>query len=107
MCFHQGRALLSRLQGLKAKGIQLKISSGMIDSTELDTLEKKKSQRQLSVYSLSKIAAAYLSLQIIDCTPFCSAHFGSVVPVTCLCFILICFLTISSVPLSLSAADFL
>ncbi|XP_029306333.1 inactive phospholipase D5-like isoform X2 [Cottoperca gobio] len=36
----QGRALLSRLQGLKAKGIHLKISSGMIDSTELGTLAK-------------------------------------------------------------------
>ncbi|XP_044069339.1 inactive phospholipase D5-like isoform X2 [Siniperca chuatsi] len=36
----QGRALLSRLQGLKAKGIQLKISSGMIDSTELSTLAR-------------------------------------------------------------------
>lgn len=36
----QGRALLSRLQGLKAKGIQLKISSGMIDSTELGILAK-------------------------------------------------------------------
>ncbi|KAM8858453.1 inactive phospholipase D5 isoform 2-T2 [Spinachia spinachia] len=36
----QGRALLSRLQGLKAKGIQLKISSGMIDSTELEMLAK-------------------------------------------------------------------
>ncbi|XP_039994848.1 inactive phospholipase D5-like [Xiphias gladius] len=36
----QGRALLSRLQGLKAKGIQLKISSGMIDSTELRTLAR-------------------------------------------------------------------
>ncbi|XP_068423840.1 inactive phospholipase D5-like isoform X2 [Clinocottus analis] len=36
----QGRALLSRLQGLKAKGIQLKISSGMIDSTELELLAK-------------------------------------------------------------------
>ncbi|KAG8000249.1 Inactive phospholipase D5, partial [Nibea albiflora] len=36
----QGRALLSRLQGLKAKGIHLKISSGMINSTELDTLAK-------------------------------------------------------------------
>ncbi|XP_034408260.1 inactive phospholipase D5-like [Cyclopterus lumpus] len=36
----QGRALLSRLQGLKAKGIQLKISSGMIDSTELVMLAK-------------------------------------------------------------------
>ncbi|KAM3862549.1 inactive phospholipase D5-like [Diretmus argenteus] len=36
----QGRALLSRLQGLKAKGIQLKISSGMIDSAELRTLAR-------------------------------------------------------------------
>ncbi|XP_018550790.1 inactive phospholipase D5 [Lates calcarifer] len=36
----QGRDLLSRLQGLKAKGIQLKISSGMIDSTELRTLAR-------------------------------------------------------------------
>ncbi|XP_056292233.1 inactive phospholipase D5-like [Pseudoliparis swirei] len=36
----QGRALLSRLQGLKAKGIQLKISSGMIDSNELVMLAK-------------------------------------------------------------------
>ncbi|XP_044229156.1 inactive phospholipase D5-like [Thunnus albacares] len=36
----QGRALLSRLQGLKAKGIQLKISSGLIDSTELNTLAR-------------------------------------------------------------------
>ncbi|XP_056252264.1 inactive phospholipase D5-like isoform X2 [Seriola aureovittata] len=36
----QGRALLSRLQGLKAKGIQLKISSGMIDSTELKMLAR-------------------------------------------------------------------
>ncbi|XP_054456574.1 inactive phospholipase D5-like [Anoplopoma fimbria] len=36
----QGRALLSRLQGLHAKGIQLKISSGMIDSTELRMLAK-------------------------------------------------------------------
>uniref|UniRef100_UPI003AABFC94 inactive phospholipase D5-like n=1 Tax=Centroberyx gerrardi TaxID=166262 RepID=UPI003AABFC94 len=36
----QGRALLSRLQGLKAKGIQLKISSGMIDSPELKMLDR-------------------------------------------------------------------
>ncbi|KAK2824517.1 hypothetical protein Q5P01_021692 [Channa striata] len=36
----QGRALLSRLQGLKAKGIHLRISSGMIDSPELRTLAK-------------------------------------------------------------------
>ncbi|XP_033955926.1 inactive phospholipase D5-like isoform X2 [Pseudochaenichthys georgianus] len=36
----QGRALLSKLQGLKARGIQLKISSGMIDSSELEMLAK-------------------------------------------------------------------
>ncbi|XP_063730395.1 inactive phospholipase D5-like [Eleginops maclovinus] len=36
----QGRALLSKLQGLKARGIQLKISSGMIDSSELGMLAK-------------------------------------------------------------------
>lgn len=36
----QGRALLSRLQGLTAKGIHLKISSGIIDSVELETLGK-------------------------------------------------------------------
>ncbi|KAM6997399.1 inactive phospholipase D5 [Tautogolabrus adspersus] len=40
----QGKALLSRLQGLNAKGIQLKISSGMINSTELDTLAKYKAE---------------------------------------------------------------
>uniref|UniRef100_H3CPT7 PLD phosphodiesterase domain-containing protein n=1 Tax=Tetraodon nigroviridis TaxID=99883 RepID=H3CPT7_TETNG len=39
----QGRALLSRLHGLKSKGVQLKISSGIIDSTELAVLEQKKS----------------------------------------------------------------
>ncbi|XP_006783670.1 inactive phospholipase D5-like isoform X2 [Neolamprologus brichardi] len=34
----QGRALLSSLQGLKARGIQLKISSGIANSTELTKL---------------------------------------------------------------------
>ncbi|KAL3971832.1 E3 ubiquitin-protein ligase [Sarotherodon galilaeus] len=34
----QGRALLSSLQGLKARGIQLKISSGIFNSTELSKL---------------------------------------------------------------------
>ncbi|XP_047459909.1 inactive phospholipase D5-like isoform X2 [Mugil cephalus] len=38
----QGRALLSRLQGLKAKGVQLKISSGIFDSAELRTLANHK-----------------------------------------------------------------
>ncbi|XP_058507834.1 inactive phospholipase D5-like isoform X2 [Solea solea] len=36
----QGRALLARLQGLKARGVQLKISSGMVDSTELRMLAR-------------------------------------------------------------------
>ncbi|XP_030298164.1 inactive phospholipase D5 isoform X2 [Sparus aurata] len=36
----QGRALLSKLQGLKARGVNLKISSGIIDSTELSALDK-------------------------------------------------------------------
>ncbi|CAJ1067072.1 inactive phospholipase D5-like [Xyrichtys novacula] len=39
----QGKDLLSKLQGLRARGIQLKISSGDISSTELDTLAKYKS----------------------------------------------------------------
>uniref|UniRef100_A0A1A7WR87 Phospholipase D family, member 5 n=1 Tax=Iconisemion striatum TaxID=60296 RepID=A0A1A7WR87_9TELE len=34
----QGKELLSRLQQLKAKGIQLRISSGEVDSAELETL---------------------------------------------------------------------
>uniref|UniRef100_A0A3Q3H0T1 Inactive phospholipase D5-like n=1 Tax=Labrus bergylta TaxID=56723 RepID=A0A3Q3H0T1_9LABR len=38
----QGKALLSRLQGLKDKGIQLKISSGVFNSSELNTLAKYK-----------------------------------------------------------------
>lgn len=41
VCCPQGRALLSRLQGLKARGIQLKISSGLSgNSTELETLAR-------------------------------------------------------------------
>uniref|UniRef100_A0A667ZWX9 PLD phosphodiesterase domain-containing protein n=1 Tax=Myripristis murdjan TaxID=586833 RepID=A0A667ZWX9_9TELE len=40
MCLSQGRALLSRLQGLKDKKIQLKISSGIFDSPELKALAR-------------------------------------------------------------------
>nr|XP_046258676.1 inactive phospholipase D5-like [Scatophagus argus] len=40
----QGRALLSRLQGLKAKRIQLKIASEATDSAELNTLAKHKAE---------------------------------------------------------------
>ncbi|CAL8257794.1 unnamed protein product [Arctogadus glacialis] len=36
----QGRALLTRLQGLKARGVQLKISSEDTDSTELSMLAR-------------------------------------------------------------------
>ncbi|KAM6956214.1 inactive phospholipase D5 [Aplochiton taeniatus] len=36
----QGRALLSKLHGLKARGVNLKIASGMIDSAELKALDK-------------------------------------------------------------------
>ncbi|KAK2921673.1 inactive phospholipase D5-like isoform X2 [Channa argus] len=51
----QGRALFSRLQGLKAKGIQLKISSGMIDSTELRTLAKHNAEvHYLNMTALTK-----------------------------------------------------
>lgn len=48
----QGRALLSRLQGLKAKGIQLKISSGITNSTELGELNAE--VRYINMTSLTK-----------------------------------------------------
>lgn len=51
----QGRALLDRLQGLKAKGIQLKISSGMIDSAELDTLAKHCQHSLLLCHTFSSV----------------------------------------------------
>uniref|UniRef100_A0A672GI73 PLD phosphodiesterase domain-containing protein n=1 Tax=Salarias fasciatus TaxID=181472 RepID=A0A672GI73_SALFA len=51
----QGRALLSRLQGLKARGIHLKISSGMIDSDELRTLAKHYAEvHSLNMTALTK-----------------------------------------------------
>ncbi len=66
MCSPQGRALLSRLQELKAKGVQLKISSGMIDSSELSALDKH-SQLSLPLHytfcvTVFKHAAAKLRL---------------------------------------------
>lgn len=51
----QGRALLARLQGLKAKGIQLKISSGMIDSAELDALAKHCQHSPLLCHTFSSV----------------------------------------------------
>lgn len=48
-CVPQGRALLSKLQALKANRINLKISSGMIDSNELKTLDRQ-SKFLLSMY---------------------------------------------------------
>lgn len=70
MCFSQGRALLSKLQGLKARGVNLKISSGIIDSTELSALDKH-CQLSLSLYytfsvSVFKHAAAWLCLFILS-----------------------------------------
>lgn len=70
MCFSQGRALLSKLQGLKARGVNLKISSGIIDSTELSALDKH-CQLSLSLYytfsvSVFKRAAAWLCLFILS-----------------------------------------
>lgn len=97
MCFPQGRALLSRLQGLKAKGIQLKISSGMIDSTELRTLARH-SQLSLSLYykfcvSVFKHAAAKLCLfslltvlsPYLCCSVLSISHSLSIFPFICLC----------------------
>lgn len=63
----QGRALLSRLHGLKSKGVQLKISSGIIDSTELAVLEQKKSQRFLPLSS-------HVSLSILLCSAPLTRH---------------------------------
>lgn len=90
MCFPQGRALLSRLQGLKAKGIQLKISSGMIDSTELDTLSKH-SQLLLSLYDtfcMSAFKTVVTYLTVLSPSLSCSVHISLY-----LCFILIQFLS--------------
>lgn len=62
----QGRALLARLHGLKAKGIQLKISSGMIDSAELETLAKH------CQHSLRSVTPFQL------CLPACTVPFTAV-----------------------------
>lgn len=62
----QGRALLSRLQGLKAKGIQLRISSGMIDSNELITLDRHYAEvHYLNMTALTK-GDLHSSFWVID-----------------------------------------
>lgn len=67
----QGRALLSRLHGLKSKGVQLKISSGIIDSTELAVLEQKKSQRFLPLSSHVFVYSPLLCSSHPSCFPCC------------------------------------
>ncbi|XP_061600760.1 inactive phospholipase D5-like [Cololabis saira] len=66
----QGKALLSKLLGLKAKGVQLKISSGMINSTELETLIRHK----VEVHYVNTTALAkgdlHSSFWVVDRTHF-------------------------------------
>ncbi|XP_008303231.1 inactive phospholipase D5-like [Stegastes partitus] len=70
----QGRALLSRLQGLKAKGVQLKISSGMIDSTELKILAKHYAEvHYVNMTALTK-GSLHSSFWVVDRRHF---YFGS------------------------------
>ncbi|KAI3362775.1 hypothetical protein L3Q82_001828 [Scortum barcoo] len=66
----QGRALLSRLQGLKARGVQLKISSGMIDSTELATLAKHNAE--VHYVNMTALTKGHLlsSFWVVDRTHF-------------------------------------
>ncbi|KAM4591634.1 inactive phospholipase D5-like [Odontesthes bonariensis] len=66
----QGRALLSRLQGLKNKGVQLKISSGMINSTELDILIKHNAEvHYVNMSALTK-GNLHSSFWVVDRTHF-------------------------------------
>ncbi|XP_019902647.2 inactive phospholipase D5 isoform X2 [Esox lucius] len=50
----QGWALLQRLQGLKKKGISLKIASGMIDSAELKGLSRYSEVHYINMTALTK-----------------------------------------------------
>lgn len=62
----QGRVLLSKLQGLKAKGIQLRISSGTSDSDELITLAKHYAEvHYLNMTALTK-GHLHSSFWVID-----------------------------------------
>ncbi|XP_055783681.1 inactive phospholipase D5-like isoform X1 [Salvelinus fontinalis] len=50
----QGQALLQRLQGLKKKGVNLKIASGMIDSVELKSLSRLSEVHYINMTALTK-----------------------------------------------------
>ncbi|CAB1312777.1 unnamed protein product, partial [Coregonus sp. 'balchen'] len=50
----QGRALLQRLRGLKKKGINLKIASGMINSVELKSLSRLSEVHYINMTALTK-----------------------------------------------------
>ncbi|XP_035610412.1 inactive phospholipase D5-like [Oncorhynchus keta] len=50
----QGQALLQRLQGLKKKGINLKIASGMINSSELKSLSRHSEVHYINMTALTK-----------------------------------------------------
>uniref|UniRef100_A0AAV2JNK3 PLD phosphodiesterase domain-containing protein n=1 Tax=Knipowitschia caucasica TaxID=637954 RepID=A0AAV2JNK3_KNICA len=70
----QGRALLSRLQGLKTRGIQLRISSGTIDSSELMALGRHYAEvHYLNMTALTK-GHLLSSFWVIDNKHF---YFGS------------------------------
>uniref|UniRef100_A0A8C6T972 PLD phosphodiesterase domain-containing protein n=1 Tax=Neogobius melanostomus TaxID=47308 RepID=A0A8C6T972_9GOBI len=70
----QGRALLSRLQGLKSRGVQLRISSGIADSTELITLGRYYAEvHYLNMTALTK-GHLHSSFWVIDNKHF---YFGS------------------------------
>lgn len=72
----QGRALLSRLQGLKARGIQLKISSDvqLMDSPELKTLDKHYAEvHYVNMTALTK-GHLHSSFWVVDRRHF---YFGS------------------------------
>ncbi|KAM9364980.1 inactive phospholipase D5-like [Pholidichthys leucotaenia] len=66
----QGKALLSRLQGLTSKRIQLRISSGMINSSELRTLSKHNAEiHYLNMTALTK-GNLHSSFWVVDRTHF-------------------------------------
>ncbi|XP_076016533.1 inactive phospholipase D5 [Genypterus blacodes] len=69
----QGRVLLSRLQGLKAAGINLKISSGITDSTELMSLDKDAEVHYVNMTALTR-GHLHSSFWVVDRKHF---YFGS------------------------------
>ncbi|CAG6016596.1 unnamed protein product [Menidia menidia] len=64
----QGRALLSRLQGLTKRGVQLKISSGIINSTELDVLAKHYAEVHYINMSILTKGNLHSSFWVVDRT---------------------------------------